>query len=1024
MAPCPHCRVENPPGARFCNGCGARLGEGPRETRKTVTVLFCDVAGYTGRGERLDPEALRALQSRYFEVARTTLERHGATVEKFIGDAVMAVFGIPVLHEDDALRAVRAALELQRAVSTLGLQVRIGINTGEVFAGDPGAGHGFVTGDPVNTAKRLEEKAGASEIVAGERTWRLIRDAVSAEPLEPLSLRGKGGTTAAYRLLGLQPSVQAGRHRSPLVGREDERRLLEDALAWVVDHRACRLFTLQGAAGVGKSRLVEEFVGGLAGRANVIRGRCLPYGEGITFWPLAEVVRDATGLSVDEPADAARAKLEALLAHEEQAGLIAERIGQLIGLSNSLAGGEESFWAVRRFLETLARSQPLVVLLDDIHWAEPTFLDLVEHVAEWSRDAPVLLLCLARLELSELRPSWGTGKLSATVLLEPLGEAESLSLVDSAVGAVDEETRRKIVAAAEGNPLFLEEMSAMLVEEGTLRETPPTIQAVISARIERLDTKERAVLEAASVEGRVFHRGAVVELVGETLRGEVGAQLAKLVRKELVWPTRSGFAREDAFRFRHLLIRDAAYESLPKEARSDLHERFAEWLQERAGARAGEQDELLGYHLQLAYRYRVELGPRDERAAVLAARAGELLGRAGRRAFGRDDMHAARVLLERAVGLLPEDDPGWLELARELSAALWAVGDADRAMSLLDRVVEGATGAGERRIEWYARLDRASHERDLDAREAADQLLRVSNEAIPVFQELGDDLGLARAWRRLAHVEHHRCHFAQSQAAAERALDHARQAGHRQEEARCADALCTSLLYGPAAAGTAIERCRSMLAVAGDNRLFEANVLCALAGLEGMQARFGEALELCSQARRSFEDLGLRLPMVGVDQIAGEIELLAGRADAAVTHFRPGYDFLAQAGAWGYISTFAALLARALLLQGEQREAAELAALARENAADSDIGSRVLACAITALVDESVDAADEAVSLAATTDALNLHGDALMTRAQVLRSAGRFEDASRSLEHAHRLYEQKGNLVSSGVAALLLAEAV
>jgi len=988
-----------------------------------VTVLFCDVAGYTARGEGLDPEPLRRLQTRYFDDARTTLERHGAVVEKFIGDAVMAVFGIPVLHEDDALRAVRAALELRDAVSALGLQPRVGINTGEVVAGDPGSGQGFVTGDAVNTAKRLEEAAGAGEIIVGDRTWRLVRDTVATEPLEPLSLRGKEQETAAYRVLGLEPG-RPDRQRSPLVGREYELGLLQEALAWVVEKRAGHLFTLQGSAGVGKSRLTGEFLNGLGDGARSIRGRCLPYGEGITFWPLAEIVRDAAGLNADEPSESARAKIELLLAGEEHAALIAERISQLIGLSNSLAGGEESFWAVRRFLEALARSGPLVVALDDIQWAEPTFLDLVEHVVDESRDAPILLLCLARPELLELRPAWGTGRMSTTVLLEPLGERESLRLIENALGsALDEDGSRKVLAAAEGNPLFLEEMAAVLLEEGVLAETPPTIQALLAARIDRLDAKERAVLEAASVEGRIFHRGAVTELLGERLRGEVGAQLARLVHKELVWPARSSFADEDAFRFRHLLIRDAAYQSLPKEARAELHERFARWLEERAG-----QDEVLGYHLERAYRCRVELGPADDRAVSLAARAGEFLGRAGRRAFARDDMPAALTLLDRAVSLVNDQDPARLELVRELSNALWAMGEVARAESLLHGLIEAAGAAGDRRIEWYALLEQAGRRYVSEAAMSADELLDVAESAIQVFEELEDELGLARAWRRMSLVATARCHFGQGEDAALRALDHARAASDAQEEARSIDRLCTCLLYGPTPADEAVSRCLEMLRRVSGNLLMQANIASSLSGLLAMRGRFDDARTAFRRAEEIYESLGLRLPLAGLWGIGGEMELLAGEPVAAEQSLRRAYGTVDPVGATAAL--FAAQIGRALLAQQRNEEAAELAGTSRDSCGD-DIWGRIVCLGLESRVEawrgESAAAlalAEEAVALAEDTDALNLHGDALVDLGHALRSSGRPADAVGAFERARQLYERKGNVAAVGRVAVLLEERV
>ncbi len=420
MIPCPTCGTENPQRAKFCVECGAALEGEPagraRSTRKVVTILFADVAGSTALGELLDPEAVRALMDRYFALMRRIIEAHGGTVEKFIGDAVMAVFGIPVVHEDDALRAVRAADEIRAALETGDLfaagdqtvRFRTGINTGEVFAGDPGSGQAFVTGDAVNTAARLEQAASPGEILLGRLTWQLVRDAVSVEPVDPISAKGKADPLPAYRLLALDPGV-ADHHRgheAPLVGREHELAALTDVFDQVVSGRICQLVTLLGTAGAGKSRLVAEFAASADRDATVLRGRCLSYGEGITYWPIGEIVRAAAGIGESDSADAARTKLRARLDGEPEADTIAARVASAIGLSTDPAPQEEVFWAIRKLWEHLAGERPLIVIIEDIHWAEPTLLDLIEHIVDYTRDRPILLLCPARPELSAVREGW------------------------------------------------------------------------------------------------------------------------------------------------------------------------------------------------------------------------------------------------------------------------------------------------------------------------------------------------------------------------------------------------------------------------------------------------------------------------------------------------------------------------------------------------------------------------------------------------------------------------------------------
>jgi class 3 adenylate cyclase len=546
---CARCGSANPSGSRFCNGCGARLEAAPppQETRRTVTVLFADVAGSTALGERLDPEPLRALIGQYFDLAKVVIERHGGTVEKFIGDAVMAVFGLPVLHEDDALRAVRAARELQERLtaSSIGDRVvtRIGVNTGPVVAADTDDAQRLVTGDAVNTAARLEQHAPLGGILLGAGTYRLVRDAVTAEEVESVAAKGKAEPVRAWRLVSVDPAGEGTARRldAPLVGRDRElKRLLrsyEDAVA----ERRCGLFTLLGPAGVGKSRLVFELVSRVRGESTVLRGRCLPYGEGITYWPIAEIVRTAAGIDEQDAIDGAIAKIHALVATEADADEITDRLAGAIGLAAGDAPREEVFRAVRRLFEVLAAARPLVVVVDALQWAEATLLDLIEHLVDWSRGLPILVVTVARPELLDARPAWGSGKLdSQQVLLEGLRADDVRSLATALLGAdVDAALLARIESVAEGNPLFVEQLVAMLIEDAHLvrdgagwRATsdlaaihvPPTISALLAARLDRLPAEERHVAERASVVGRIFERTAVTELSPAAERDEVSAR--------------------------------------------------------------------------------------------------------------------------------------------------------------------------------------------------------------------------------------------------------------------------------------------------------------------------------------------------------------------------------------------------------------------------------------------------------------------------------------------------------------------
>src|SRR5438067_2496168 len=845
-------------------------------SRRTVTVLFADVADSTPLGERLDPESLRQVMSRWFERMSEVLERHGGTVEKFIGDAVMAVFGIPDLHEDDGLRAVRAATELRSALARLNeelegelgvhIGIRVGVNTGEVVAGDGTGGQMLVTGDPVNVAKRLEEAARTGEILIGQNTRRLVANAALLEPRDELTVKGKSGPVVAWNVLGVIEGAPAYARRldAPLVGREGELRRLREIFATVAAERSCQLVTLVGPAGIGKSRLAAELCAGLRDQARAVSGRCLPYGDGITFWPLVQIIG---ALGSEEG-------VREILAGTEDADLVAERVLSAIGSTSKLAPGSEMFWAVRRLFEELAREQPVVVMFEDIHWAAPTLLDLLEYLAGWTHDAPVLLLCLARPDLVEDRHGWLSVANATEVVLGPLTDAELAQLLEEIAQEwpLDPSARARIAEAAEGNPLYVEQMAAMLAEGGAVDAIPPTIHALLAARLDRLPPEERSVLERAAVAGKEFVRSAVLQLQDQAERSEVDARLLSLARKDLLSP-RPG--REDAYRFRHALIRDAAYAGIPKERRAQLHELFAEWAAKTNAGRAGELDEIVGYHYEQSFRYREQLGPPDEHGRSLAERAAEILGAAGRRAYARDDMPAAINLLDRAVALLADQEPAQLVLRRELSNALWSVGELARAEALLDGLIEVAEQAGDRREHWHGLLERSGR-LSVTHPEAEAELLETALRAIEIFEELGDDLGLARAWRRVSAVQRLRCSFAKASEAAKIGLDHARRAGAGSEEARLVDEICSALLFGPAPVEEAIAQCNELLAQSGKSRVTDANVSSSLAGLRAMRGDFDDARACIQVSRRVYADLGLRFAIAGLAQIAGFVESLAG----------------------------------------------------------------------------------------------------------------------------------------------------
>jgi class 3 adenylate cyclase/tetratricopeptide (TPR) repeat protein len=1000
-------------------------------SRRTVTVLFADVADSTPLAERLDPESLRQVMSRWFERMAEVLVRHGGTVEKFIGDAVMAVFGIPELHEDDALRAVRAATELRGALTKLNdeleevgvhIGIRVGLNTGEVVAGDGTGGQMLVTGDPVNVAKRLEEAARTGEILIGESTRGLVANAALLEPREELTVKGKSGPVVAWNVLGIIAGAPAYARRldAPLVGREEELQRLREIFATVASQRSCQLVTLIGPAGIGKSRLAAELTAQLRHEARTVSGRCLPYGDGITFWPVVQMI-GALG---------AEDGVRKILAGAEDAEAVAERVLSAYG-SGALTPGSEMFWAVRRLFEELAREQPAVVIFEDIHWAAPTLLDLLEYLAGWTHDAPVLLLCLARPDLFEERQSWLLAPNATDVVLGPLTDAELEQLLDEIAQEwpLDAAARARIAEAAEGNPLYVEQMAAMLAEGGSVDAIPPTIHALLAARLDRLPDDERAVLERASVAGKEFARSAVLQLLDEEGQTGVDAHLLSLARKDLLSP-RPG--REDAYRFRHALIRDAAYAGIAKERRAQLHERFADWAARTNAGRAGDLDEIVGYHYEQAVRYRQELAALDEDTRALADRAGVLLARAGERAFARHDMPAAVNLLARATTLLNEQHPIRLQALPQLGSALMRTGDFSRADGVLGEALAGAAAAGDKRLELRTLIEREFFRAFTDPGSSTEDIIRVAETTIPLLEELNDELGLAKAWWLRSEADAIAGSWAARTEALERALVHARRASDRREVSSIVGQLARALAYGPTPVPEAIRRCEELSeSVRGDVEV-RAGIASTLAALHARLGQFEQARTLAEEARAIYEELGLRYRLAGEHAFAsGSIELLAGNAAAAVRELRWGYDALEQMGERGTRSTLAAFLAEALVEQGEYREAIEFSRISEETGAAADIvtqavwrAARAGALAQMGDVSNAELLAQEAVSLAAGTDFLDLHGTTLLVLANVLRVAGDPDAAPPLVERARQAFDRKGNLVSEAKAAALLGARV
>jgi class 3 adenylate cyclase/tetratricopeptide (TPR) repeat protein len=995
------------------------------ERRKIVTVVFADVVGSTALGERVDPETLRWAMQRWFGRMAQAIERHGGTVENYIGDAVMAVFGVPVSHEDDALRAVRAAAEMGESVAALrdelrrernlDFAVRIGVNTGEAVTGSSAAGGLFTAGDIVNVGARLEQAARPGDILLGRDTYRLVRHAVVAEPIAPLAVKGKEAAVEAFRLVSVAPDapVRPQRPRPPMVDRADERRLVRDAFERTLADRACRLLTILGAAGVGKSRLVADVMDGLQAVATVTAGRCLPYGDGLTWWPLVEAL--GGGLLDKVVDDDVRA---------------ATRAAELLRPGGDPVAPDEAFWAVRKVLESLAQRRPLVLVVDDFQWADPLFMDLLEHVTDRARRGPLFLLVMARPEVLDSRPAWGAGRTNAnSMLLEPLADEYAASLLGQLVGPapLGAHAASHILDVAEGNPLFVVEVVSMLEDDGVLANgdgravadlatiaVPPTIQALLAARLDRLSPSELAVIEAASIEGKEFGRERIEALVVDSVGGSIAAELSALARKDLIEPFGEG-----TFRFRHQLIRDAAYDGMSKELRAHLHERFADWLEARPMT-FPIVDELVGYHLERSVRLRRELGEAPGSTEPLAARASASLAVAGRRAAQRDDQSAASALLERAIALVRDDDAARGALLPVLGASLFEAGRISEATAVLD---EAIARAPEPWLGARALVEREFVRLEVEMSVGTDHARRVANEVLSVLERAGDDHGQCRAWCLRAQVAWIAGHVAQADDAWGEASACAERAGDERELFAILGWQATAAVFGPMRADEGIRRCERLRVLVGTSPVAVAWVANALAPLHAMRGEFETAEQLVEEANATIHQL--RSLSASVSHMEAIVRMHAGQPALAERALRSDVEVLRSISEGALLATSTAMLAQALYALDRRDEAEEWCGVAVDAGAPDDILTQVIWRGVKAKIlaheghAEAAEAlAREAVDLVQATDLLLWRGDAMLDLAEVLRLSSRmYHEAARS---ALSEYERKGNAVGSARARALI----
>ena len=1008
---CTACGEELPDDSRFCDVCGAAVEDDPGTTsdsgasadlraRKVVTVLFADVAGSTSLQERLDAEATAHLMAQVQQRMARTVEDHGGVVVKTIGDGLMAIFGVPELHEDDALRAVRAGLSLQESFDVPDVHLRVGVNTGEVVV-VPGSHD--VVGDPVNVAARLEAAAPLGQVLVGPETQRAVRDAVQLEPVAPLLLRGKREPVAAARAVAVvAPSAPS----TPFVGRGRELSQLRAMFDGACRDRVAKLVTILGWPGLGKSRLADELLRQLPDSTCAIAVRFVADG-GSAFLPVAAALRDEAA-GRDDPA---------------LAGTISD-----LAAGAAPASTEQTFWAIRRAVELLASRQPVVLLLDDLHWAESATVNLLEHLAEWTRGVPVLLLATARPELHETAPRLiePGGPSSLVLVLDALDPSASIALASGYLAPdadMPAAILERVVEASEGNPLFLRELCRLLVddgvivqEEGTWRLTvdlealhlPATVHATIAARIEQLPADEREVLQAAAVIGRHFVRAALVPVLPPAIAASLDRHLEGLHRRALIDPEGAWSGDEPRFRFHHALIRDAAYRRVLKEVRADKHIRYADWLEAHAGESPAEHEATLGQHLELAARLLTEIGL--ALPAGLTERAAGYLAGAGRRALDGDDLGTATALLTRAAALAPADVAVW----RDVCEARFAAGDiaeAAAALAVLEQIARTPEDLAVVHVA-TARLISGRHP------ERHHEIPSLTTEAAATFAAAGDHAGVAAAEAVAATALLDLGRVAQAEAALDRSLAAARRAGDRRGANRVLAIAPHAALWGPAPIPRASGRCLDVLRVLRITTWapsVEATTLRFQAALEALRERFDSARTMLDEARTIFTDLGNRVGLLDTMSFAGYVELLAGQpqvAEPILRRARDGYDAL-DAKAQG--ARAATLLARALLELGRPDDARQVADAAIRG---SHHRAPVTLLAVQAESLARLGARDEALAVATTavksvegTDALLDHADARLALSRVLRSRGDGRAADDAARLALALYEQKGATV-------------
>jgi class 3 adenylate cyclase/tetratricopeptide (TPR) repeat protein len=1003
MVSCSQCGHENSADARFCNSCGAPLTADPvtaREVRKTVTVVFCDVVGSTELGERFDPEVLRSLMARFYAAVREPVERHGGSVEKVIGDALVAVFGIPAVHEDDALRAVRAALEMRNAVRSMGdVQARIGVNTGDVLARDPTQRESLVVGDAVNVAARLEQAAAPGEVLVGEDTWELVSHAVRGERVAPVAAKGKREPLIAWRLDEVDPAAGGHRRRLdlPIVGRQSELELLRWALERTQGGRP-HLVMVLGQPGIGKSRLVSELPR-LGDGVVRLTGSCRPVTGSSSLEPLLEVARDALaadGVTVADlmPGDADAEAVAACLAR------------------GSEAGAPDIAWAVSRLVGAIAAERTVAIALEDVHWADDLLLDVVEQLLARNRRGSLLVVCTARPEFAERRPGWGAGANAVTVSLERLDDDQTRQLLTHAGPGLEPAQAARIIDTAEGNPLFAEHLAALIGEGQGAERLPRSIRVLLSARLEALPEREREVVGVAAVAGRLFPIAAVEALVGRTIDAELG----HLGQRELVEPAGTGSQQ-----FSHALLQDAAYELMPKLRRGEIHIRLAEWLDTN-----GADDATVGTHLERAHALRAGLGQTDAETVKVGEQAGEGLSAAGRRTDTMGDPRRARLLLQRALDLLPETNPRRAVAMVDLAAASWNLISAEEEARLLAACIELASRLGLRAVELRARIMRlgAVPESSPDALPAP-SAISEADAALRELERLDDPRAVATALCTRAEVEFALGRSGDAVTSARRAIGVLVSAD--EDIVWALGILVFALPESPLHVSEGEALLDGLMADLGDRPTVRSELVQGKAMLALLAGDSARAWTLSDTAWEIERDLGrTRTSRMRGNHI--RMLMRSGRFDQVRSALPSIIEHVDQRGAFSDAASFRSWLSLADARLGRHAEAAELASALLDGTVPG-AGYEARTRALRALsevhlaegrVDEAVRTARESVAVAVTGDWAVLVAAAHLTLARALAASG---DPAAALEPANtaaRLSEAKGYLGALTAARDLL----